>query len=189
MVLRVLDEPVGLLIHDAAERGQLHGRPAQGDQVARGGVGRVLGRQRHSVEVGEARAPHAQLLRGGVHRLHEGLPAGSVGLGQGKRGVAAGRQQHGIQQLPDGQDVTGPQACAAGVGVPADVGGDRRSDLDMPAQAASPDHHQGGHDLGDAAHRPPPVQLAAPQPPAGAGVHQVGAPGLHVMRPAGRAGG
>lgn len=73
--------------------------------------------------------------------------------------------------------------------VTARLGRSRRHGLLHTAEEeAGTDHHQGGHLLGDAAHRTPPVQLAVPQPPPGDRVHQVRAPGLHMMRPPGRAG-
>ena len=53
---------------------------------------------------------------------------------------------------------------------------------DIPVKVTRLDHHQRGHDLGDAADRPLGVELAAPQQLVGACVRQRCALGLDVLR-------
>ena len=184
-MLRRGGQVVRALADDVAEGGQPHGRPAQGDQVPGSGVGGVFGRPGQPVEVGEVGAAHAQRPGRGVHLPDEGAPAGPVGAGQGKGGVVAGGQKHALEQLARGENVPGDQARAAPV-VLLHVGDHGLRDPDRPVQVAGADHHQRGHDLRDAGHRPLGVQAAAPQPPSRRRVDQVGACGLDAGRAAGR---
>jgi hypothetical protein len=57
-----------------------------------------------------------QRLRTLGHFPNERPPAGPVGAGQGQGGVAAGRQEQALEQLPRGEDVPGAQARRAAVG-------------------------------------------------------------------------
>ena len=163
---------VGPPVHGGAERGQGHGGAAQRDQARGRGVGGARGRIRQPVEVREVRLGQAQPPGLRIHLRNECCPTRTVGGGEHVGRVAAGGEQHGIQQLARGEDVAGAQASAAGTmaGHVADRG---RRDGDLPVQIPGLDHHQRGHDLGDAAHRPLGIGIAAPQLLARARVGQV----------------
>ncbi len=173
---------VAALGDDPAEQRQAHRLLPQPDEIGRRGVGGVLGRVGHAVEVREAGRRQAHRAGRRVHLRDERVPAGAVAGGQQVGRVAAGGQQHRLQQLARGQHIPGDQAGAAGTAL-VHVPDGAPADLDLPAQVTGPDHQQRGHHLGDAAHRPGDGEVPAPQFHAGAGIHQPPAPGVHPRRP------
>ena len=104
---------VGPPVHGGAERGQGHGGAAQRDQARGRGVGGARGRVRQPVEVREVRLGQAQPPGLRIHLRNECCPARAVGGGEHVGRVAAGGEQHGIQQLARGEDVARAQASAA----------------------------------------------------------------------------
>ena len=136
--------------------------PGDDEQVPGGRVGGVLARHGQAVGVGEVGAAQAELAGQRVHLGHEPGQPGPVGAGQHVGGVTAGRHQHGLQQLLDGELVPDVQARAAAV-VFAGVVDGRLGDGEAAAQIARPEHYKRGHDLGQAADRALGVGAAAPQ--------------------------
>ena len=163
---------------DLPEGGVGHALLGHAEDVPGGGVVIVV---MEPVGVGEVGVLHAQLLRPLVHPLHESGDVPGHGDGQGVGGLIGGGYHQAVEQVVDGDLLSGLEVGGGGVLRHAHKGLLRHGDQSVHGQLAPADGLQGqqaGHDLCDAGGIPDIVGVLLVEDLAGVQVHQQGGFGL-----------